>query len=513
MRKIFSLFICTTLLCSCTTGLPTHINVQGGTVEGYADNGLTIFKGIPFAAPPLGNLRWKAPQPVIPWKGVLETKEYAQGPFQPGSTDTFSEDCLYLNVWTPAKSAQDKLPVLVWIYGGGFSIGWTGDPNYDCEAIARKSLADSKESVILVSMNYRVGQIGFFSYPWLDAESSSGTSGNYGLLDQIAALQWVKDNISKFGGDASRVTIFGQSAGACSVSMLCASPLAQGLFCGAISESGGSFAEPRETIYPGENIQNLANAEKSNRMIVEKLGVGSLEELRALDASEFLQFGMEAGSWPIMDGYVIPGNQYNLYSEKRFNDVNILIGYNSDEGEAFPLERPGRSHREGVVERFSQEFADKLLQVYPLEKDGSAGKSARDLMRDVSFGWHTWTWAKLQSQNGKAPVYYYYFNQHPEYPVGARHGYEVAYVFQHVNNPMAQEEDYVLMDRMGEYWLNFARNGNPNGEGLPDWPQFTQDRHSVMYLVAPEPYVIPVPDESALEVLDGYFEWRRNGGL
>lgn len=499
----------TALLCSCASEFSTQVKVDGGIVEGYSDNGLTIFKGIPFAAPPVGELRWKAPQPVIPWDGVLEAKEYSKGPFQMGNPDNFSEDCLYLNVWTPARSAREKLPVLVWIYGGGFSMGWTGDPNYDCEALARKALEEAGENVILASLNYRVGQIGFFSHPWLDAENANGVSGNYGLLDQIAALQWIQDNISKFGGDPSRVTIFGESAGGISVSMLCASPLAASLFCGAVSESGGSFGPSRRSPLPGENMQTLEMAEADNQRVAEELGATSLEELRALEPSAFSRYMMGAGGWPIVDGYVIPDDQCELYSAGKFNDVNLLIGYNSDEGASFGFMNQGLSHEDGVLQRFGEKFSDKLLEAYPLEEDGSAGKTARDLMRDASFGWHTWKWACYQTEKGTKPVYLYYFDQHPENPEGAPHGYEVAYVFQHVSNPMAKEEDFALMETMGEYWLNFARTGNPNGNDVPVWPQFTKDNHQSMYLVAPAPRPIPVPDESSLEVLDSYFTWRR----
>lgn len=497
------------MLCSCTAELGTQVKVQGGVIEGYAQDGLTIFKGIPFAAPPVGELRWKAPQPVEPWEGVLETKEYSKGPFQPGNPVNFSEDCLYLNVWTPAESPREKLPVLVWIYGGGFSMGWTGDPNYDCEALARKGIEGPGEKVILVSINYRVGQIGFFSHPWLDAESPQGTSGNYGLLDQIAGLKWIQDNIAKFGGDPSKLTIFGESAGGISVSMLCASPLAAGLFRGAISESGGSFGPSRQVPCPGENMQTIEMAESDNSRIVEALGAKSLDELRAVDPSAFMPYMMAAGAWPIVDGYVIPDDQCRLYEAGRYNDVNLLIGYNSDEGASFPFVNRGMSHEDGAKARYGEQFAESLLEAYPVEEDGSVGLRARGLMRDSAFGWHTWKWACYQSESGKSPVYLYYFDQHPENPDGAPHGYEVAYVFQHVHNPMAQEEDYVLMDKMGQYWLNFARTGNPNGEGLPEWPQFTQQAHKSMYLVAPEPYEIGVPDESSLEVLDGYFTWRR----
>ena len=217
---------------------PGLVKVEGGTIQGTVTESMAIYKGIPFAAPPVGDLRWKAPQPVIPWEGVRNTTEFGPSPIQAGSQENMSEDCLYLNVWTPAKSPKEKLPVLVWIYGGGFAGGSTS--YYDGAPLA-------EQGVVLVSINYRVGKLGFFAHPELSAETEQGTSGNYGLLDQIAGLKWIQNNISKFGGDPDKVTIFGESAGGISVSMLCASPLAKGLFRGAISQSGGSFGPTRKT--------------------------------------------------------------------------------------------------------------------------------------------------------------------------------------------------------------------------------------------------------------------------
>ena len=244
---------------------------------------MTVYKGVPFAAPPVGDLRWKAPQPVIPWEGVRQAKDYDACPMQSGNNPYgYSEDCLYLNIWTPAKSPKDKLPVMVWIYGGGFAGGATADPVMDGSELARKG-------VIMISTAYRVGKIGFLAHPELSAEDPHGVSGNYGLLDQIAALRWIQNNISAFGGDPGRVTIFGESAGGISVSMLCASPLAAGLFSGAISESGGSFGPTRPTTAPGENMKTLRAAEADGIRIAEGLGAQSLAELRALDASRLIE--------------------------------------------------------------------------------------------------------------------------------------------------------------------------------------------------------------------------------
>ena len=512
--KLFVATMMLCALCACSKSEPGKVKVEGGWIQGTVTDGLAIYKGIPFAAPPVGNLRWKAPQPVQKWEGVKDATKFGPGPMQSGNPNDYSEDCLYLNVWSPAKSANEKLPVLVWIYGGGFSMGNTADPSYDCEALARKG------GIILASINYRVGQMGFFSHPELDAESPSHTSGNYGLLDQIAGLQWIQRNIAKFGGDPDKVTIFGESAGGISVSMLCASPLAKGLFCGAISESGGSFGPYRPTTYPGENMQTLEQAEKGCLAVAERLGAKSLKELRELDAKSFLSIGMGGGGgWPIVDGYVIPDDQFVLYEAGKYNDVNVLIGYNSDEGASFSFggRATPESHRRDVETRYGK-FADALLEAYPLE-NGQIGKTARDLTRDAAFGWQTWSWARLQSKTGKSKVFLYYFDQHLDYPEGSPrygngspHGQEVAFVFQHIGPRSDQpESDAALSDAMGTYWLNFAKYGTPNApdSSLPVWPEFSNDNPQVMVLTGPVPHVGPVPSESSLKVLDKYFEWRR----
>lgn len=487
-------------LASCgTPQLSNIVNVEGGQIEGYIQDSLKIFKGIPFAAPPVGDLRWKAPQPVQPWQGVKQTTEFAKGPIQGGDPNNFSEDCLYLNVWTPAKTAQDKLPVMVWIYGGGFSFGSTADPSHDGELLARNG-------VILVSITYRVGNLGFLCHPELSAENPNHVSGNYGILDQIAGLQWVKNNIDKFGGDPNNVTIFGESAGGISVSMLCASPLAKGLFQRAISQSGGSFGPSRATTYPGENMKTLAMAEQDGAQIAEKLGAKSLADLRALPAEKYAGGDMSGfGAWPVVDGYVIKDDQYVMYQNGDFNDVDILVGYNSDEGASFSFADTYETHPKFVADRYGR-FADTLLKAYPLTDEGKLNKTARDLMRDAAFGWQTWAWASLQSQKGKSKVYLYYFDQHPADSEGSHHGMDVNYVFQHVTQG---ESDIALSKAMGLYWTNFAKTGNPDGEGVPHWPEFTTENQKVMYLTGPVPFEGTTPSLESMKVLDAYFAWRR----
>jgi para-nitrobenzyl esterase len=486
------------------------VKVDGGWIKGYVDNDLTVFKGVPFAAPPVGELRWKAPQPVVKWEGVKQTTAFAPAPMQGGNPPSGkSEDCLYLNVWSPAKSASDKIPVLVWIYGGGFSFGSSSEPVSYGEALARKG-------VVLVSIAYRVGQLGFLAHPDLSAENPNHVSGNYGLLDQIAALQWIQKNIAAFGGDPNRVTIFGESAGAISVSMLCASPLAKGLFHGAISQSGGSFGPTRPTTYPGENMKTLSQAEADGQAFVKSYGATTIAELRKLDAEKLIPAGWSMpGGWPIVDGYVIPDDQHRLYEAGQYNDVPVLIGYNSDEGASFSREKNASVFIESVKTRYGT-FADDLLRAYPVDGE-VVGRSARNMMRDAAFGWQTWSWACLQAKTGKSKVFYYYFDQHPDNPegspwagYGSPHAQDVAYVFQHLDtsNPQTSKSDLEISAAMGVYWTNFAKYGNPNGEGLPQWPAFKKPASKVMYF-GPTPHLGDVPDSKSLKVLDAYFKWRR----
>ncbi|MFO1502002.1 MAG: carboxylesterase family protein [Verrucomicrobiota bacterium] len=488
---------------------PAAVMVDGGLVQGTTEHGLTVYRGIPFAAPPAGELRWRAPQPVSAWEGVRQTKKFGPKPIQgAGTGPDMSEDCLYLNVWTPAKSPNDRVPVLVWIYGGGFSFGATSEPGYSGEKLARKG-------VVLVSIAYRVGQLGFLAHPELSAESPHRVSGNYGLLDMIAGLEWIQKNIAVFGGDRDKVTLFGESAGGIAVSMLCVSPLAKGLFHGAISQSGGSFGPPRLTTFPGENLKRLQDAERAGESYAKSAGVSAIAELRKI-ATDKLPAGRGMGSaWPIIDGWIVPDDQYKLYALGKYNDTPILVGYNSDEGASFRPPKTPEEYISAVKTRYGK-FADNLIKAYPVGTN-TVPKTARDLTRDAAFGWHTRTWARLQSQTGKSKVFYYYFDQHPDYPAdsaqagyGTPHGADVAYVFQHLDpkNPPTSKTDLAISKIMATYWVNFAKHGDPNGEGLPAWPGFSDSHAQVMYF-SQNPHLGPVPSAEALKVLDDYFAWRR----
>ncbi|HEX4002438.1 MAG TPA: carboxylesterase family protein [Candidatus Acidoferrales bacterium] len=497
---------------------PKGVRTQAGRVQGTVEDGVGVYKGIPFAAPPVGDLRWRAPQPPDPWKGVKPADKFAPACMQvPALLPVFginpvplSEDCLYLNVWTPAKSPKDKLPVMVWIYGGGFTSGATQYPLYDGVKLAKKG-------VVVVSIAYRVGVFGFFADPELTAEQG-GHSGDYGLMDQIAGLDWVKHNISAFGGNPGRVTIFGESAGGIAVSMLAASPLAKGLFQGVISESGGNFAPAQKHGEGGENMVSLATAEHNGAALLSRLDVKSIADARHLPAEVLLKAqGPDLGSaWPDFDGYVLLGDQYDLYKAGRYNDTPVLIGTNADEGALF-TPTATVSGFEHMVRSGYGEYADKILSVYPANSDSLALHSQRDLFRDTAFAWHTWTWARLQSQTGRSKVFVYYFSHRPNYPDtpgfkdwGAAHGSELAYVFGNFVETMpATGNDEAVSEQISSYWVNFAKTGDPNGAGLPTWPAFTDASQQVMNLDDPS-HAIPVPNLDKLTVLDAYYAWRRS---
>lgn len=361
------------------------VKIESGLIQGTVEDGLRVYRGIPYAAPPIGDLRWKAPQPASEWEGIFPADKFGPASIQnnPAIADlpAPSEDCLYLNVWKPAKNPKDRLAVMVWIHGGGFVAGTPAEKLYHGEYLA-------KRGVVVVSIGYRLGVLGFLAHPALSAENDRHASGNYGLLDMIAGLKWVQRNISAFGGDPGRVTIFGESAGGIAVSMLCASPLAKDLFYGAISQSGGSFGPIRAAGGPGENMQSLTDAEKAGKTWAQKAGASTAAELRSLSPEKLVvSLPGEGVAWPIMDGWVIPDDQYRLYEAGEYNDTPILVGYNSDEGAAFPGARTPEEYIESVHDRYGS-FAERLLELYPAG-EGTLAKTARDLMRDTAFGWHT----------------------------------------------------------------------------------------------------------------------------
>jgi para-nitrobenzyl esterase len=362
--------------------------------------------------------------------------------------------------------------------------------------------------VVVVSIAYRVGALGFLAHPELSREGG-GLSGNYGLRDQIAGLLWVRDNVAAFGGDPHRVTIFGESAGGISVSMLAASPLARGLFHRAISQSGGSFAPPRLAGEGGQSVPPLKVAEAEGERFLNGLGAKNIAAARAIPATDLLK--PAARCWPVFDGTILPGEQYELYNAGRFNDTPVLIGTNSDEGAMFARGEVTTEGFEAQIRSGYGDHAEAILAAYPHATKAEAFKSSKDIFRDSIFAWHTWAWATLQSQKGTGKAYVYYFDRRSVQSAGgADHGSEIAYVFGNVNLPgrAPRPNDEAMSELMRAYWVNFARSGDPNGSDLADWPAFNAASERVMQFDTIAS-VRPTPNISQLKALDAYFAWRR----
>ncbi len=498
------------ILAAAGTASAAPVRTEGGLVEGAAEGGLTVYKGVPFAAAPINSLRWRAPRTVVPWQDVKQTTAFAL-PCAQGGAAPSAEDCLYLNVWTPAAKAGARLPVMVWIYGGAMAVGATSDPRFDGASLA-------KRGVVVVSIAYRVGALGFLAHPDLTREGGGKGVGTYGLMDQIAGLQWIKRNIAAFGGDPGRVTIFGQSAGGQSVSMLAGSPRAKGLFQRAISQSGGSFSPAKAAGEGGQYIPTIATAERTGVALMARLNVSGIPEARKLPVADILKItGNARGTyWPVMDGYVLTGDQYEAYAAHRYNDVPVLIGTNADEGALTPKPASAAAYLTTTRNAYG-DYADRILAAYPAT-EAAYQRSAQDIFREGTFAWHTWAWANLQSRAGRGKVFAYYFEHVPPWPDqpaykdrGAAHGAEVPYVFGTFDKQ--PEMTYRPIDRavsetMQAYWVNFARTGDPNGPGLPTWPAYSEGRPQVMHF-ADKPTLGGVANLDKLKVLDGYFAWRR----
>ncbi len=455
-----------------------------GYVEGVQGDGFRVFEGIPFAAPPVGPLRWRAPQPAPSWSGIKEADSFSPvcpqiGSYPPEAPpEKSSEDCLYLNVWTPAHAASRKLPVMVWIYGGALVNGSASTPLYWGDRIAQRN-------VILVTANYRLGVLGFLALKELSKESKHGVSGNYGLLDQIAALNWVHRNIAAFGGDPANVTIFGQSSGAISTSALAASPLAKGLFHRVIAESGGLF-EPVEL----SGSFQLAGAENDGEDFLRHSGAKSLANLRRMPADALVKMPFDAHF--VMDGYALTKPPYDAYRDGVNNNVDILVGSNADEGQLFLVRRKVTADNLHAV--LARDFPSIIVSLLGPKRptiDAAARGAASAFEGDMRFGWDMWTWARLAAWGHKGTVFYYQFTRAPPfapgdryYGMGATHGMEMPYVFGHLDqqNFAWTAQDRLLSSRLLDYWTNFAATGNPNGPNLPFWPQFDPAAKRVMLL-------------------------------
>lgn len=487
------------------------VAVTGGLVQGIQEQGNLVFKGIPYAAPPVGERRWKSPQPVIPWDGVLHVNHFQASCPQCTAThfggikdaiDEMSEDCLYLNIWVPGhiRNEEENLPVIVWIHGGGFAQGSTTCLNYAGDKFAEKG-------VVFVSIAYRLGAFGFLAHPELSAENEQHVSGNYGLLDQIAALRWVRRNIGHFGGNPDNVTVFGESSGGFSVHILCASPLATGLFNHAISESGGFFP----TIGSDNRmvgIETMTSAEEKGKQFALRLGAASIHELRDVPANAFLEdeTSQIGGFWPVYDGYVIPGDPYQRYAKGIYNDIDILIGFNSDEGSLFIRNKISHDQHIQYLKVF-EPFLEKAIEIYPGDTKKQMLVSQQAVYQDMKFAWPTYAWARLQSITGHSKVYFYYFKQprHCFKPAGAAHTDEINYVFGHIDknfNDRYTNKDRELSNTMMAYWVNFARTGNPNEAGLPLWPPYRENSDTVMYISSDELRPGPVPNLSRMQFVE-----------
>jgi len=451
--------------------LDEPVRLDTGLVSGFAGSSpeMRIFKGIPFAAPPVGNLRWRAPQPVAHWDGVRKADQLGPICMQGtgGGARGASEDCLYLNVWTAAKTASERRPVMLWIYGGGYNVGSASQPDYDGEALAKKG-------VVIVTINYRLGAFGFFSHPELTKESDRREAANFGLLDAVAALRWVQKNIAGFGGDPKRVTIFGESAGAGLVANLMATPQARGLFQRAIGESSSW------TTASISRLRGLADAERAGVKLGETLGANSLAELRAQPAEAVLQAGR--GTGPIIDGVILPEDAGSAFAAGKQNSGAVLVGSNKDEGTFFARPTTAEKFIEQSRRRFGDQ-ADAFLKLYPAGSDEEANTSQLAAFRD-EMAWVMRNWARLETKTGKTKAYVYYFTHEPPAAPGgkggrgrgATHTAEIPYVFQAQGNRPWTDVDRQLSDSMSSYWVNFAANGDPNGKGLPKWPAFDENK-------------------------------------
>jgi para-nitrobenzyl esterase len=508
-------------------------SIEQGTIEGNYDtkSGIQRYFGIPFAKPPVGILRWKAPQPLEKWVGVKETKKFAARPMQKliwgdmnSRSNGVSEDCLYLNVWTPAKRNTKNLPVLVYFYGGGFVAGDGSEPRYDGENM-------SKKGIVVVTCNYRLNIFGFLAHPELSAESPYKASGNYGLLDQVAALKWVQKNIAAFGGDPQKVTIAGESAGSISVSYQMASPLSKGMIAGAIGESGAGI---NPTLAPVP----LAEAEKEGVAFAQKAGYPSIKILRGLSSRDIYEIYDESqrfGFPVVLDNYFLPKTLPQIFNAKEQAQVPLLLGWNSAEipGQAFMQGQPFKE--ENYVARVKKEYPtdfEEVLKLYPHGSEKEIELSATALAADRFIAYSTWKWFDLHLKNSSKPVYRYLYSKlrpelvdnsmasglaggtvkkdpnapKPPAAVGAPHACEIEYCMGNlhlVKEYVWTTDDLKVSDTMLSYFANFIKTGNPNGEKLPEWQMAKSGEATPPVMVLDvESKTVKAKDDARYEFLD-----------
>jgi para-nitrobenzyl esterase len=462
---------------------PDVVQLDSGPISGKVQDGVRVFSGIPYAAPPIGELRWKPPQAIDSWTEVRNCTDFSPSCPQPKQQDTgkFSEDCLYLNVWTTANKPDERLPVMVWIHGGAFNFGSASQPEYNGRNLAEKG-------VVVVTINYRLGPLGFLVHPLLSKESAHGTSGNYGLLDQIAALKWVQKNITAFGGNPDRVTIFGQSAGSRSVSLLMISPLSAGLFHRAIAESGGPIigSEYLNPVFNGD----MANVSRMGQKLTSRLGCDKAEDvlvaMRAKSAQELVEAAdcktsvFDEGLFfaPVFDGWVLPKNPLAAYSGGQQHDVPIIVGSTLNEGTLYLADEKDLSvekYKSFLKARFADN-AGKAFKMFPAYKAEDVAP-AIDHFLTVAGNAHPARLVARSMEKKKSKAYLFQFTRLPDTAMTRKlkvhHGVELAYVFGNMNKSEGYNDtDMRLSNKMMDYWVNFAKTGNPNGHGLVDWPAY-----------------------------------------
>ncbi|MEE1962736.1 carboxylesterase family protein [Allomuricauda taeanensis] len=503
MKKLAAILLilhgfCITVSAQTINAFPVQVELKKGTIEGLYDThtGIQKYFGVPFAKPPVGELRWKAPQPLDAWEGIKETKEFGPRPVQAmvfgdmkSRSNGLSEDCLYLNVWTPAKQNDKDLPVLVYFYGGGNVAGDASEYRYDGESMAKKG-------IVVVTTNYRLNIFGNLAHPELTAEAPYKASGNYGQLDQNMALQWVQDNISAFGGDPRKVTIAGESAGSIGVSVQMASPLSKGLIAGAIGESGAAISPTMAPV-------SLAEAEKQGIQFLENAGVANIAALRKLSTREIYEKYNDSkrfGFPMVIDGYLLPKPLPEIFASQQQAQVPLLVGWNSAEipGMAFTQ---GPITKETFVEKVKQNYPNdhqEVLDLYPHGTPTEVQWAATDLASDSFIAYSTWKWFDLHRKNSNQPVYRYLYSkvrpplrdqnlvsglaggtvqkdssapQMPK-PIGAPHAAEIEYAMGNlhlVDDYAWTAEDYKASGTMQQFFANFIKTGDPNGGELPIW--------------------------------------------
>ena len=485
-----------TLLLSMSMMAQTQVKTAEGILEGKDLSGITIFKGVPFAAPPVGNLRWKATQPVQKWEGVRKATEYGPNPMQEAlfgdmnfGTKVNSEDCLYLNIWTPAKTMKEHLPVLIYFNGGGLMAGSGSEPRYAGDAMARKG-------IISITANYREGIFGFFAHPQLSKETSYKGSGNYGFMDQVAAIQWVKDNIEAFGGDPNRITIVGESAGSMSVSALMASPLCQGLFAQAMGSSG--------SVMGFNKVLTLKEAEQKGVELAKQIGKKNIKDLRALPAEELMKLAaVKAVPTYNIDGYFLTEQPTETYAKGNQSKVSLLVGGNNQEMSPWALlagKQPTVENLKAGAKAMFGDNVDEAFRLYGINSDKDVlEQPGINLASDLFLDYSTWKWGNMHKLTSGQPVYRYRYchprpamaikgkvaglaggvvdakEGQPQMPQdkGAVHSADIEYAMGTLPTNRVydwQPEDYMVSDIFSQYYVNFVKTGNPNGLGLVEWP-------------------------------------------